>query len=79
MGKMGSFWPAAGEKILGFGPLRVLSHTPRGVGGWVPGFSGVRLYSQNLNGLSPMVLPALMEWYYAKVRKKKLCMAPIIQ
>ena len=37
--------PAAGETKLGFEPLSGLSNTPPGVGGWVPEFVGLRLYS----------------------------------
>ena len=56
--KTPKFPSACGEQKFEF--FIVISHEanswipPGGVGGGVPGFSGVRLYSQNLNGLSPM-------------------------
>ena len=54
MHRMGSFWPAAGEKILGFYASKGLIPYPPG-GGWVPGLSAIRLYSQKLYAISPMV------------------------
>ena len=46
-------WPAAGAKKLGGGPLKGLSHTPPGVGGWVPEFVGLRLCTTKFDGLEP--------------------------
>ena len=39
---------------FGFLPLRGLSHTPPGVGGWVPDLSGKHLDPGKLSGRTPM-------------------------